>query len=136
MGKYPLTFLMLLCAEKEKLRVRKEFFLQHFMRSQEVGVPKMPKFSIVCNINRVETTKISILTKPNRFYSTVLSPFALRHCQLRPHRRGRMGKKPEKFTASLACKGKSRQTPGVSEGNLKSDPEEGTVIVAHKVELT
>ena len=96
---------MLRCAEEETLRVRREHFPQIFMRYQEVGVAKTPKFPIACNINRVETTKITSPPNPNRLYSTLLLPLALRHCQLRPRRRGIMGDKPDKVTEILACEG-------------------------------
>ena len=71
------------------------------MRFQEVGVAKAPKFPIECNINRVETIKISSPPNPNRLYYTLLLPLASRYCQLCPIRQGRMGDKTEIFTATL-----------------------------------
>ena len=47
-----------------------------------------------------------------------------------------MGKKPEKFTASLTCEGESGQAPEGSEGKLKPDLEGGTVRVAREGEPT
>ena len=59
-------------------------------------------------------------------------PLALQYFQLNPRQQGRICDKLEKVTEILACGVESGQAPGVSEGNIKPNPEVGTASVAGK----
>ena len=131
MGKASLNFVMLHCAEKAKLNVRREFFSK-FHEVPRGRCYKKPKFTIASNINRVETKKIPIPLKPNILYSALLLPLALQNCQLRPRQQRRIGDKHEKVTAILDCGGELGQASEGSEVNPKTYPEGGTASVACK----
>ena len=71
-------------------------------------------------------------TNPSTLLSTLLSPLASCHIQLRPHCKGRLGHAPERVTERVVCKVEVGQVPEGCGRNFEHDPEGDTTSVAHE----
>ena len=135
-GGYSLNFVVVCCAEEEKLGDKRESLSRKLIRSHEGKVTRTFKNKITFNDERVETTKTPRPTKPSNLISVFLSPLASWQCQLRAYRQGRLGRNPEISASRVDRGGELRHVSEGGGGNFGQDPEGGTSSVALEGELT
>ena len=102
------------------------------IRNHYGGVIKPFLNPIVCNTDRVDTTKTPINIKLSNSISVLVSPLASWWIQMQPRLRGRVCRAPERVTASVACKGGVGHVPEVGGGKFEQYTEGGTASVSLK----
>ena len=128
-GGYSLNFVVVCCAEEEKLGDKRESLSRKLIRSHEGKVTRTFKNKITFNDERVETTKTPRPTKPSNLISVFLLPLVSWQCQLRACLQGRLGRNPEIAAARVDRGGELRHVPEGGAEKIVQYPEGGIASV-------
>ena len=100
----------------------KEASFQKLIRFNKGGTTKPFENPITYNNGRVDTTKTPRPNKPSNLISTLLSPLASLHTQLRPICLRRLDNNPEKVAASVNRKVEVGHIPEGGGENFEQYP--------------
>ena len=120
---------MLCWAEEMKLGDRNKSSSRKLIRSYEGEVNKPFKKPIKWNDERVDTKKTLSTTDIYNLFSTFLSLFYSRQCQLSPRHWWIVGHDSYIFRLSVDSEGEVMHVPEGGGGNFGQDPKVGTASV-------
>ena len=109
--KASLEFVMLRCADEDKLGDRKEPSSRNFIKSHEVGVNKTFENTITCNNKRVEITKMHSPTNPSNLTFFLLIDFGLVEVPTAPVPLRGSGSRPKDNHINCGLRGRSKAHP-------------------------